>query len=117
MSKDKYIAQIAVTGDRRKFVGALIVPDFDELRRYASDRGIPCADNEALIKHPAIVRLMESRVEEHQKDLASYEKIKRFTLLPFPFTMEGRELTDTLKLRRRVIVEKYASLIEAMYAE
>ncbi|MDR2811236.1 MAG: long-chain fatty acid--CoA ligase [Tannerellaceae bacterium] len=117
MSKDKFIAQIAVIGDQRKFVGALIVPDFDMLRIYASDKKITYTDNENLIKLPAILRLMESRVEEGQKDLASYEKIKRFILLPFPFTMEGRELTDTLKLRRRVIVEKYASLIDAMYKE
>ncbi|MDR2389018.1 MAG: long-chain fatty acid--CoA ligase [Tannerellaceae bacterium] len=117
MSKDKYIAQIAVTGDRRKFVGALIVPDFEMLRIYALDKGINCADNEELIRHPAILRLMESRVEGHQKDLASYEKIKSFRLLPFPFTMEARELTDTLKLRRRVIMEKHAGLIDAMYRE
>jgi long-chain acyl-CoA synthetase len=117
MSKDKFIAQIAVIGDRRKFVGALIVPDFDMLRIYASDKRITYADNEELIQLPDILRLIESRVEEHQKDLASYEKIKSFKLLPFPFTMEGRELTDTLKLRRRVIVEKYASLIDAMYRE
>jgi long-chain acyl-CoA synthetase len=117
MSKDKFIAQIAVVGDRRKFVGALIVPDFDMLRMYASDKGITCTDREDLVKHPHILRMMESRVEEHQKDLASYERIKHIILLPFPFTMEGRELTDTLKLRRPVILEKYASLIDAMYRE
>jgi long-chain acyl-CoA synthetase len=117
MSKDKFIAQIAVIGDQRKFVGALIVPDFDMLRIYAADKRITYTDNEDLIKRPDIFHLIESRVEEHQKDLASYEKIKRFILLPFPFTMEGRELTDTLKLRRRVILEKYASLIDSMYKE
>jgi long-chain acyl-CoA synthetase len=117
MGSDKFIAQIAVIGDRRKFVGALIVPDFDMLRIYASDKGIVYTDNEDLIKHPGVFRLIESRVEEHQKDLASYEKIKRFVLLPFPFTMEGGELTDTLKLRRPIILEKYASLIDSMYRE
>ena len=61
--------------------------------------------------------MIESRVEEHQRNLASYEKIKKFTLLAEPFTMEGKELTDTLKLRRRVIGEKYAAQIEAMYQE
>lgn len=117
MSKDKFISQIAVTGDHRKFVGALIVPDFEMLGIYASQQGISCADNEELIKNPHILRLMEARVEENQKDLASYEKIKRFILLPFPFSMESRELTDTLKLRRRVIFEKYAGLIDSMYKE
>ncbi|MDR1557283.1 MAG: long-chain fatty acid--CoA ligase [Tannerellaceae bacterium] len=117
MSNDKFISQIAVIGDQRKFVGALIVPDFEMLKIYASHKGISETDNEELIKKPEILRLIEARVEEHQKDLASYEKIKRFILLPFPFSMEGRELTDTLKLRRRVIFEKYAGLIDSMYKE
>jgi long-chain acyl-CoA synthetase len=117
MGNDKFIAQIAVIGDRRKFVGALIVPDFDALCAYASEKGISYADNEDLIKHPGVRRLIEAHVEVHQKDLASYEKIKRFVLLPFPFTIEGGELTDTLKLRRPVILAKYASLIGSMYEE
>ncbi|OAV66704.1 Long-chain-fatty-acid--CoA ligase FadD15 [Bacteroidales bacterium Barb4] len=115
MTNDKYIAQIAVIGDRRKFVGALIVPDFDMLNEYALRKGIPPASREDLIKDPEICRLIESRIEDHQKNLASFEKIKRFALLTTPFTMEGRELTDTLKLRRPVILEKYAEQIEGMY--
>ncbi|MDR1344951.1 MAG: long-chain fatty acid--CoA ligase [Tannerellaceae bacterium] len=117
MSNDKYIAHIAVIGDQRKFVGAIIVPDFEMLRLYASHKEIPYTGAEDLIRHPAILRMIEARVEEHQKDLASYEKIKRFVLLPSPFTMEGGELTDTLKLRRPVILEKYSSLIDLMYKE
>lgn len=117
VSSDKYIAQIAVIGDQRKFVGALIVPDFDVLEEYARKKNLVFTDKEELIKDPQIKRLIESRLEEQQKDLASYEKIKKFILLPKPFTMETRELTDTLKLRRPVILEKYADLIEEMYAE
>jgi len=117
MSNDKFIAQIAVIGDRRKFVGALIVPDFQVLEEYAQRKEIACNNREELIANHDIIRLIESHVEENQKDLASYEKIKRFVLLAEPFTMEGRELTDTLKLRRPVILEKYASQIDKMYAE
>lgn len=117
MNNDKFIAQIAVIGDERKFVGALIVPDFDVLEEFAKRKGIVFNNREELIKNNDIIRLIESHVEENQKDLASYEKIKRFILLSEPFTMEGRELTDTLKLRRPVILEKYASRIEEMYAE
>ncbi|MDR1357249.1 MAG: long-chain fatty acid--CoA ligase [Tannerellaceae bacterium] len=117
MGNDKYIAQIAVIGDCRKFVGALIVPDFEALRLYALQKNISYTADEDMIKNPAIIRLIEARVEDHQKDLASYEKIKRFVLLPFPFTMEGGELTDTLKLRRPVILEKYVSLIDSMYKD
>jgi long-chain acyl-CoA synthetase len=117
MSNDKYIAQIAVIGDERKFVGALIVPDFDVLEGYAKQKEIAFNNREELVKNHDIIRLVESHVEEHQKDLASYEKIKRFILLAEPFTMAGRELTDTLKLRRPVIIEKYATQIEEMYKE
>ncbi|MDF9831349.1 long-chain fatty acid--CoA ligase [Parabacteroides sp. PF5-6] len=117
VSSDKYIAQVAVIGDKRKFVGALIVPDFDALETFARAKGITFDDREALVKRPEVIRLYESRLEEHQKDLASFEKIKRFILLTRPFSMETRELTDTLKLRRPVILEKYADRIEEMYAE
>lgn len=117
MSSDKYIEQIAVIGDQRKFVSALIVPAYALLEEYAASKGIAFENREELIANPDIIRLVESRIEEHQKTLASYEKIKRITLLPEPFTMEGRELTDTLKLRRPVVAQKYATQIEAMYVE
>ena len=84
---------------------------------YANQKGLAFDNREELIANPEVIRLIESRVEEHQRHLASYEKIKKFTLLAEPFTMENRELTDTLKLRRRVISEKYAAQIEAMYQE
>ena len=117
MSSDKYIEQIAVIGDQRKFVSALIVPSYPLLEEYAVKKGIAYNSREELMTNHEIIRLIESHIEEHQKNLASYEKIKRFTLLPQPFTMEGRELTDTLKLRRPVVLQKYADEIEAMYAE
>lgn len=117
MSSDKYIEQIAVIGDQRKFVSALIVPTYALLEKYAAAKGIAYENRAELMQHNEIIRMIGSRIEEHQKTLASYEKIKRFTLLPEPFTMEGRELTDTLKLRRPVVAKKYAEVIEAMYEE
>lgn len=117
MSNDKYIEQIAVIGDQRKFVSALIVPVYSLLEGYAQSKGIVYGSREELVSNPDIVRMIESRVEARQKSLASYEKIKRITLLPEPFTMEGRELTDTLKLRRPVVAQKYAIQIQAMYGE
>lgn len=117
MSGDKYIEQIAVIGDQRKFVSALIVPAYPMLEQFAAQKGISYSSREELISHNEILRMIENRIEEHQKNLASYEKIKRFTLLNEPFTMEGRELTDTLKLRRPVVAQKYAAQIEAMYEE
>ena len=116
MSGDNYIEQIAVIGDQRKFVCALIVPAYPLLEKYAGEKGISFESREELVKNKDIIRFIEARVEEHQKNLASYEKIKRFTLLPEPFMM-GCELTDTLKLRRPVVLQKYATEIEAMYEE
>lgn len=117
MSSDKYIEQIAVIGDQRKFVSALIVPAYPMLERYAKEKGFTFESREDLLNNKEIIRLIESHIEERQKNMASYEKVKRFTLLPEPFTMEGRELTDTLKLRRPVVLQKYADQIEAMYVE
>ena len=116
MSGDNYIEQIAVIGDQRKFVSSLIVPAYPLLEKYAGEKGISFESREELVKNKDIIRFIEARVEEHQKNLASYEKIKRFTLLPEPFMM-GCELTDTLKLRRPVVLQKYATEIEAMYEE
>lgn len=116
MSGDNYIEQIAVIGDQRKFVSALIVPAYPLLEKYAGEKGISFESREELVKNKDIIRFIGARVEEHQKNLASYEKIKRFTLLPEPFMM-GCELTDTLKLRRPVVLQKYATEIEAMYEE
>lgn len=116
MSGDNYIEQIAVIGDQRKFVSALIVPVYPLLEKYAGEKGISFESREELVKNKDIIRFIEARVEEHQKNLASYERIKRFTLLPEPFMM-GCELTDTLKLRRPVVLQKYATEIEAMYEE
>ena len=116
MSGDNYIEQIAVIGDQRKFVSALIVPAYPLLEKYAGEKGISFESREELVNNKDIIRFIEARVEEHQKNLASYEKIKRFTLLPEPFMM-GCELTDTLKLRRPVVLQKYATEIEAMYEE
>ncbi|RHJ79716.1 long-chain fatty acid--CoA ligase [Parabacteroides sp. AM08-6] len=116
MSGDQYIEQIAVIGDQRKFVSALIVPAYPLLEKYAEEKGIRYSSREDLVNNKEIIRMIETRVEEHQKNLASYEKIKRFTLLSEPFVM-GSELTDTLKLRRPVVLQKHAEKIEKMYED
>ena len=117
ITSDPYIEQVAVIGDERKFVSALIVPSYPLLEEYAAANQVTYANREELLANPKINKLIESHIEEGQKHLAAYEKIKRFTLLSAPFTMETGELTDTLKLRRRVILQRYAAQIEAMYAE
>lgn len=117
VTSDPYIDQVAVIGDERKFVSALVVPNYALVEAYAKERQIEYSSREELLKNPSIYKLIEAKIESHQQALAAFEKIKRFTLLARPFSMENGELTDTLKLRRRVIVEHYAAEIDAMYAE
>ena len=116
LGQDKYIEQVAVIGDGRKYVSALIVPNFDELKIYAEKKHIEFATIEELVNNADIHKMIEDRINDYQKGLASYEQIKRFVLLPRAFTMESGELTNTLKIRRPVINKRYAPLIDAMYA-
>ncbi len=116
LGQDKYMEQVAVIGDGKKYVSALIVPNFDELKLYAEKKHIEFATIEELVNNPDIHYMIEERINGYQKDLASYEQIKRFVLLPRAFTMESGELTNTLKIRRPVINKRYAPLIDALYA-
>lgn len=115
IGEDKYIDQVAVIGDHRKFVSALIVPNYELLKSYAREQNIPFESALELAKNEEIIGFLFGRVELLQSQFTSYEKIKRFTLLPEPFTVESGELTNTLKLRRKVILERYAGMIEEMY--
>lgn len=115
LGADPLIEQLAVIGDQRKFVSALIVPAFPALKQYAKSSNIEFNDNIDLVENPEIRSLYAKRIEEAQKQLAPFERIKRFTLLPKEFTMENGELTNTLKIKRPVINKNYASEIEAMY--
>lgn len=116
ISEDKFIEQVAVIGDERKFVSALIVPNFETLVAYAQEQKIAFETLEALVGNPHIHNLIFGRIELLQSQFTSYEKIKKITLLPNPFSVENGELTNTLKLRRKVILEKYADVIDRMYS-
>ena len=114
---DKYVSQIAVIADQRKFVSALIVPSMPELEEYAKDNDIDYNSPEDLCTDARIIQMVGERIETLQQQLASYEKIKRFTLLPQPFTTEAGELTNTLKIRRAVLNKNYKEQIDEMYKE
>jgi long-chain acyl-CoA synthetase len=111
-----YIDQACLTGDGEKYLTCLIVPDFQELNRYAKKMGIPSEDPSALVSRGEIRALIQEQVNEVNSQLARYEQIKYFTILPKPFSVEGGELTPTLKLKRRVIKERYREEIRGMYA-
>lgn len=114
---DKFIDQIVIIADQRKFVSALIIPEYKTLEEYAKANGIVYSSREELCASDKIHTMMMERIDTLQQQLAHYEQIKRFTLLPKPFTMESGELTNTLKMRRKVINEHYKKEIENMYAE
>lgn len=114
---DKYVEQIAVIADERKFVSALIVPDYSLLEEYAREYGIKFSTRQDLCDNVLINKMMAERIETLQQQLASYEKIKRFTLLSGGFSMERGEITNTLKIRRAVLARNYAAEIEKMYEE
>ena len=114
---DRYIDQIAIIADQRKFVSALIVPVYPLVEAYARDKGIAYNTLDELLQHPKIQALFRARIDTLQQTFAHYEQVKHFTLLPKPFSMERGELTNTLKLRRSVVAENYKEMIDKMYAE
>lgn len=114
---DRYIDQIAIIADQRKFVSALIVPVYGFVKDYAKEKGIEYKNMEELLQHPKILGLFRARIDTLQQQFAHYEQVKRFTLLPEPFSMEHGELTNTLKLKRPVVAKNYKELIDKMYEE
>ena len=114
---DKFIDQIAIIADQRKFVSALIIPVYGLLEEYARAHNIAYETREQLCQDPQIMQMMKDRIDTLQQQLAHYEQVKRFTLLPHHLSMEKGELTNTLKIRRKVLNENYKEQIEKMYAE
>jgi len=112
-----YIDQVCLTGDGRKYITALIVPDFEEIKRYAKSKGIHADSEKDLIGHPEIKGLIKDQVDNANEDLPRYEQIKYYTVLDKPFSVETGELTPTLKIKRRVVNDKYKEQIEMMYSK
>ncbi|HOJ17684.1 MAG TPA: long-chain fatty acid--CoA ligase [Ignavibacteriaceae bacterium] len=111
----KFIEQFILIGDRRMFLSALIVPDYEAIKEYADSNNIPYKDETELVEKKEIYDMMEKELAQFQKNLANYERVRKFALLDKPLTLEGGEITPTLKIRRNVIEERYKNLIEGMY--
>lgn len=111
----KFIDQFVLIGDRRMFLSALIVPDFEAIKEYADSNKIPYKDIAELTSKSEIIKIVEQDIGSLQKSLANYEKIRKFTLLDHQFTLESGEVTPSMKLKRKKIEEKYSTLIENMY--
>ena len=106
-----------VIADQRKFVSALIVPNYKAIEDWAATQGITFDSREALCTDTRVKKFLAQHIDTLQQDLAAYEKIKRFVLLPEPLSIENGEITNTLKIKRRVVYDRYAEQIEGMYVE
>jgi len=116
LGKDPFIEQIAVVADARHFVSALIVPSFESLEEYARSINLQYHCQADLLRHSAVVEFFEARIQAMQQELARFQQVKKFTLLPRAFSVETGELTPTMKLRRSIIESNYRDEIEGMYA-
>ncbi|GLH66861.1 AMP-dependent synthetase/ligase [Geothrix edaphica] len=114
---DKYISQAVLIGDQRNFISALIVPNFDSLVRWAGYKKITFKSHAELIQNPLVYAKIGSRVERVNERLSNYERIKKMVLLDEEMTLEGGQLTPSLKVKRRVVNQMYAAQIEGMYLE
>ncbi len=113
--QSKFIDQFILIGDARMFCTALIVPEFEILKEHAANAGISFSNDADLVGVDEVRRLFNNEIEELQRDLPHYERVRRFELLQQPLTVENGEITPTLKIKRKVVEQKYSALIEKMY--
>lgn len=114
---DRYIDQIVIVAEQKKFVSALVIPEYVLLEQECAAHGLVFQSREEMCAHPKVVEFVMYRIDTMQQEFAHYEQVKRITLLPEPFSMERGELTNTLKVRRPVIYQNYKSQIDKMYEE
>ena len=117
LKSDKYISQAVLIGDQRNYLTALLVPNFDSLIRWAGYKKITFKSHAELIKNQQIIDKLGSRVERVNEHLSNYERIKKIAIIGQEMTLEGGQLTPSLKVKRRVVNQMYSALIEGMYSE
>jgi long-chain acyl-CoA synthetase len=117
LMRDPLVAEATLVGDRRKFIAALLVPDFPTLERKLAELGRPGGTHEALVLRPDVINLFQHTVDAVNVTHAPFEMIKRFALLPSEFTIAGGELTPTMKVKRRVVEERWRTVIDALYGD
>lgn len=115
LANDQFIDQVVVLGDNRKYISALIVPSFEKFRAVWNAEEVDELTNEELTVHPRVINFMQQRIDRSQKHLPSYERVVKFRLLYEPFTIQNEGLTNTLKVRRKLIAQRYSELVEEMY--
>lgn len=117
LSQSKYIEHVVLIGEKREYCTALITPNFDQLEGLAKDFDIPYSNKNELISHPKIINHIKKEFDYYQKDLAKYEKVRKFAMLSEPFTIENGELSPKMSIKRHVVEKKYAEIIDQLYKE
>ena len=115
LKADAFVTEVVMIGNRRNYPTALVVPSFVVLEKWAKDTGVVYATRDELVLHPKVIELYMKRISDLTEDLATFERIKKVALLPNEFTLEAGELTPTLKVKRRVVEERYRAVIEKLY--
>jgi long-chain acyl-CoA synthetase len=115
LKESMYVEQVMVVGSERKFVGALIVPSFANLKEWCRQKGISYTTNEEMIHNPGVITLFKELVESFNKFFNHVEQIKKFELLPYEWSVDTGEMTPKLSMKRKVIMEKYRDAIERIY--
>ena len=117
LKTNTYVTDALVIGDRRKFMSALVVPNFEKLEEYAKFNKIPYENRQDLIKKEEIIKFLEAEIDRATPNFASYEKIKKIALLDKEFTIADGEITPTFKIKRNVVEKKHMNLIDALYVK
>ena len=117
IKESRFVNQVVLVGAGRKFPAALIVPDWEMLRSYAQHKGLDCQTPADFCRHPRVIDLLQRQVDSLTEDMSRFERVKRVALIERELTVEGGELTPTLKVKRRVVDEKYKDLIDRLYAD
>jgi long-chain acyl-CoA synthetase len=115
MKASTFIEQIMVVGENQKYCGAVIVPAFENLKNWAKENGVTFANHEELIAHPKVIAHLQTEVDRINKSLDRHEQVKQFQLLPKEWTIEAGELTPTMKVKRRIVMDKYKSRIAKIF--
>jgi long-chain acyl-CoA synthetase len=117
LKTDKFVTQAVLLGDRRNFISALIIPNFDSLYRWAHQQKITYSSSRDLVARPEVAQMLMERVEMVNQQLSNFERVKKIAVLDHELSLEAGQLTPSLKVKRRVVNEMYATLIESLYAE
>ena len=112
-----YVEQIMVIGENKKTISAMIVPAFGTLKKWCEEHGVPHDHKEEMLNHPLVIKLFAKIRDEFNKSFSDVEKVKKFILLPDEWTIDTGEMTPTLKLKRKFIMEKYATVVADLYNE